>query len=406
MSTSPIPGLEKLERRTPLPSLSQLLSSAPLPNSDSALPPLKDLLPPLAKLPKMSPIPPSKRPQERLAPIPPTESLADRVSRSMEDQHHFSKIPTHPPVKQKETAFPPPIETKEAITLSSLPETSAAPLSSPSERIASPEMSYPIPSPFEPKEQGLELPDENSPAQLAPPQQAPAQEAPPVKPAPANSGTDEDLIEALLPIVESSLEKALYAPQTGLHTYLEPMLRSTVRRAIAEQMQTAHHFDQISTADKLTWRMKALFSSQTFDDIVFDRTHRYQVEEVFLMRYDTFSLISYASHDPSRHANPKKIRYDLSRLMADLKDADGALRKTFNLPEKRVAVIRQGRHGFLVAVIRGRANALVRADLDYILEQVEQRFEKRLRAEGHHFIHALQPILESCLLIQSPAPPR
>ena len=57
-------------------------------------------------------------------------------------------------------------------------------------------------------------------------------------------------------------------------------------------------------------------------------------------------------------------------------------------------------------VIRGRANALVRADLDYTLEQVEQRFEKRLRAEGHHFIHLVQPILESCLLIQSPAPPR
>ena len=124
------------------------------------------------------------------------------------------------------------------------------------------------------------------------------------------------------------------------------------------------------------------------------------------MRYGTFSLISYASHDPSRHANAKKIRYDLRRIMAEVKDSEGKLKKAFDLPEKRTALVRRGRHSFLVAVIRGRANALVRADLDYSLEQVEQRFEKRLRAEGHQFIPVLQPILESCLLIQSPAPPR
>lgn len=48
----------------------------------------------------------------------------------------------------------------------------------------------------------------------------------------------------------------------------------------------------------------------------------------------------------------------------------------------------------------------VRANLDYTLEQIEQRFEKRLRKEGHHFVHVLQPLLEGCLLIQSPPAPK
>ncbi len=217
--------------------------------------------------------------------------------------------------------------------------------------------------------------------------------------------TDSQLVEALLPIVESSLEKALYAPKTGLHMYLEPMLRATVRRAIAEQMQTIHHFGQISLIDRISWKLKALFTSRTYDDIVFERTHRYRVEEVYLLRYQSNSLISYASHDPSRHATPRKIKYDLSRLVEELTDDEGELRKSFQLPNNNTAVVRCGQNCFLLASIRGPINALARADLDYVLSQVEQRFGDRLRDQGQQFVHVLQPLLEGCLLIQSPPPP-
>ncbi len=219
------------------------------------------------------------------------------------------------------------------------------------------------------------------------------------------TASDAQLVEALLPVVESSLEKALYAPKTGLHMYLEPMLRATVRRAIAEQMQTMHHFGQISLIDRIAWRFKALFTSRTYDDIVFERTHRYRVEEVYLLRYQSNSLISYASHDPSRHSTPRKIKYDLSRLVEELTDDEGELRKSFELPNKNTAVVRCGQNCFLLASIRGPINALVRADLDYVLSQVEQRFGERLRDQGQHFVHVLQPLLEGCLLIQSPPPP-
>jgi hypothetical protein len=397
MSNQLMTGMESLDRRTPLPTISNLLSETPLPAITGDLPPFKDLMPPLTQLPKVSPIslPPKKT--TKFTPIPPDASLADRVARTMENSHRdFATSPpplpapsNHQTSSRKTPSFPP------------LPKKAGSPIQSAGKPVPSPEMSYPIPSPFEPKEENLELPDDDSEAQIG----AVPSAFHPTKTS-SSPETDEDLIQALLPLVESTLEKALSAPQTGLHTYLEPMLRSTVRRAIAEQMQTTHHFGSISTSDRLTWRMKALFTSQTFDDIVFDRTHRYQVEEVFLMRYDTFSLISYASHDPSRHANAKKIRYDLGRLVAEFKDSEGELKKAFDLPDKRTALLRPGRHGFLVAVVRGRANVLVCADLDYTLEQVEQRFEKRLRPEGDQFIHVLQPILESCLLIQSPAPPR
>ena len=70
-----------------------------------------------------------------------------------------------------------------------------------------------------------------------------------------------------------------------------------------------------------------------------------------------------------------------------------------------MAIIREGKHTLLVALVRGRSNALVRADLDYVLRQAEDRFGERLEDETDAFLHVLQPILEGCLLIQSPAPP-
>lgn len=218
-------------------------------------------------------------------------------------------------------------------------------------------------------------------------------------------GTDLDLRRALGPVMEDSLEQVLYAPDKGLHTYLEPMLRSTVRRAIAEQIDAAVQFRSTGTVDRMGWRLKALMTSQSYEDVVFQSTRRYQVEEAFLLRSEDFSLVSFASHDPARHASEKRVSSTVKMLSAKLLDQNGILRKTFDLEHNRVGIIRAGQHTLLVAIVRGRSNALVRADLDFVLRQAEDRFGERLQDETDAFLHVLQPILEGCLLIQSPAPP-
>ncbi|WP_411845138.1 hypothetical protein AAFN60_14960 [Roseibacillus persicicus] len=217
--------------------------------------------------------------------------------------------------------------------------------------------------------------------------------------------TDDDLRRALEPVVESSLERVLYAPDKGLHTYLEPMLRSTVRRAIAEQIDAAVQFRSTGTVDRLGWRLKALMTSRSYDEVVFRSTRRYQVEEAYLLRREDYSLVSFASHDPARHASEKRVEGTVKKLVRRLTDDEGNLRKAFDYADDQVAIIRQGKHTLLVALVRGRSNALVRADLDYVLRQAEDRFGERLEDETDAFLHVLQPILEGCLLIQSPAPP-
>ena len=384
MSQTTTTGLDQLDRNSPLPSLTDLSGDDQLPSATKNPAFLSNLDPPLAELPAANPANFNSTTQEQYASNQIVESLGKKIAPST------AKTPapfpsSKPPAMQQDSVVPVP-----------LPDPTFAPIDLSLQ--AAKDHSSPIVSPFENR-----TPDE-------------LQEKAPILGTTStseetndsytqNSESDAHLIDAILPIVESSLEKALHAPKSGLFTYLEPMLRCLIRRAIAEQMQTSHHFHQFRTSEKLIWRMKALFSSQTYDDIVFEHTHRYQVEEVFLMRYNSLTLISYASHDPSRHTNPKKIRYDVSKLMGELKGADGELRKAFALPNKRTALTRLGQNCFMVAVIRGHTNTTVCADLDYTLKQIEKHFIKRIHEEGHHFIQIIQPLLEDCLLIQSPPAP-
>lgn len=234
----------------------------------------------------------------------------------------------------------------------------------------------------------------------------PAQPVPvsPFQAVPA-SATDEDLKQALVPLIEDSLQDSAATSGSELQKYLEPMLRSTVRRAIAEQIDSAVQFRATNTLDRLGWRVKALFTSRSYDEVVFRATRRYQVEEAFLLRKEDFSLVSFASHDPGRHTSEKRVASTVKKLTRRLLNKSGALVRGFDLRNDQVAIVREGKHCLLIAVVRGSSNALVRTDLDYVLQQSEDRFESGPKGDGKAFLHILQPILEGCLLIQSPAPP-
>lgn len=250
------------------------------------------------------------------------------------------------------------------------------------------------------------------PAEPTPPpvaEETPQTEAPRPEPATPHSPaediqTDGELAQALHPIIEDSLQKALYAPETGIHTYLEPMLRNTVRRAIAEQMESSSQFHQISSFDRFSWRMKALLSSRSYEEILFEETKRYQVEEVYMLRRDTLDMLSYASSDPVRHASVRRVVGTVETLRDELCDTETqVIISDFILPGNRNGIVREGDHTFLIAIMRGEPNALVRSDLDYLLHQIEERFDERLLAADSRFMTILQPMLEAGLLIQAPA---
>jgi hypothetical protein len=215
--------------------------------------------------------------------------------------------------------------------------------------------------------------------------------------------TDDDLREAFGPIVEAAVRKAVYAKENGIDTYLEPMLRATIRRALAEYAPASRPFKPPGAFDRFIWHIQALFTSRTYEDIFFEKTRRFQVEEVFLLDGTTLALVSFASCDPARHASVRRVFNTVQRLALQVRDESGAIRTDFPLADGRQAISRKGRHAILVAVVRGQPGELVRDDLEFALRRIEDHFREQFHDEGSPLLYPLQPFLEDCLLIQSPA---
>ena len=215
--------------------------------------------------------------------------------------------------------------------------------------------------------------------------------------------TDSDLMEAFGPIVDHAVRAAMHAKENGIDTYLEPMLRATIRRALAESSPGSRPFNPPGAVDRLVWHLQALFTSRTYEDIFFEKTHRFQVGEVFLVDASTLALVSFASCDPARHASPRRVESSVQRLALQLRDDSGNIRETFELPDQRNVITRTGRFVTLLAVVRGRPTDIVIADLEFALRRIEDRFHEQFQQQGSALLHTLQPFLEDCLLIQAPA---
>ena len=241
----------------------------------------------------------------------------------------------------------------------------------------------------------LRLPDIwPSPRRLLPPParwRARARLPPPPAPAAAVTGATRQPPPSRIspttisakPSVPSSSKpsaSAVYAKENGIDTYLEPMLRATIRRALAEYAPAARPFRAPGAYDRFIWHLQALFTSRTYEDIFFEKTHRFQVEEVFLVDAATLALVSFASCDPARHASAKRVTPTVQRLALQLRDEDGKIRESFELPDQRNAI---SRHGRLVILDRRRPRPpgeLILADLEFALRRIEDRFREQFQA--------------------------
>lgn len=219
-------------------------------------------------------------------------------------------------------------------------------------------------------------------------------------PLPAMSAdfTDADLSAALLPLVAGAISAA---PNFDEPTF-EAILRATFRRALAEHEKGPFH--PPGMWHRGLWHLQALFSSRAYEEVLADKIRRFHVEEVYLLDRDRLSLVSYASSDPVRHANPRKVGSFARQLALRLRDESGALQLGVELGEGRRTFVRAGRFCYMIAVITGESNDQMKVDLDFALKRIETRYRTPF-VQGQPLLKELQPLLEECLLIHSPVAP-
>jgi hypothetical protein len=214
--------------------------------------------------------------------------------------------------------------------------------------------------------------------------------------------TDEDLRNAFVPILESAVLQSVFPKSAGSPADLEPLLRATIRRAIAEYLPASRPFRAPGAFDRLRWHLRAAFTSRSYEDVLFEKTRRFLIEETYLLDVASLALVSFASSDPARHSSPKRVGGTVNRLATRVRRDDGAIRECFELPDRRSAIALAGSFVVLVAVIRGRPDQMTLADLEFSLRRIEDRFREHFLQPGSQLLESLQPFLEECLLIQSP----
>ncbi len=215
--------------------------------------------------------------------------------------------------------------------------------------------------------------------------------------------TDNELLDSFRPLVEQAVHRSLFFPDGGMDTYIEPMLRATIRRALAEHSPTQAPFHEPGFLATIPWRLRALFTSRTYEEIFFENTKRFRVEEVYLLDKDHLSMISYASCDPMRHASAKRVHGTARRVADGAVDKEGTIRLFYDLPEGRSGVVREGKNSLLVSVVLGTPNDGLRIDLDYTHRRIEERFAARFKDYDAPLLLSIQPHLEDCLLIVAPS---
>ena len=122
------------------------------------------------------------------------------------------------------------------------------------------------------------------------------------------------------------------------------MLRATVRRALAEFSPATRPFESPGFLDRSIWRMQALFSSRSYEDVLFEKTHRFQVEEVYLFDARSLAMVSFASCDPARHSTAKRVESAAKRIAQQIRTESGDIVRSVERPNGRNVITEKGKH--------------------------------------------------------------
>lgn len=214
--------------------------------------------------------------------------------------------------------------------------------------------------------------------------------------------TDADWTAALVPAMEQSLQQTLHQSGACMDTHWEPWLRSTIRRALAEQRSLQDAVEEPGVFQRFCWRIGAIFSDRSYEQMLWEATKRFRVEEVYLLERTGGALLSHAAIHGHGSVSRKGIAENARQLAASLYDDEGTIRLQFRCARGRKAEVRVGRHAVLIAVVLGEFSEALRVDLDYCLRRVEERFGARFADHDESLARLVQTYLEECLLIAMP----
>jgi len=221
---------------------------------------------------------------------------------------------------------------------------------------------------------------------------------------------DEQLTQALLPLIESAIYSSVRDNPEALADALFPVMGPAIRRSISETfrkmleglnetLETAFSFRRIS------WRVQAAMSGKSYAELVLLNGMQYRVKYVFLIHRETGLLLNQAEDESGSFDSADMVSGMLTAIQDFVKDSfKGEIDDREGLDSIRLGdlsvLIEQGPFAYLAIVVQGEIQSELRDMLHTNLESIHRMFALKLKdfnGDTSAFEDAF-PVLEDCLV--------
>ena len=213
----------------------------------------------------------------------------------------------------------------------------------------------------------------------------------------------------LIPILETTLHDSIKKNPLTVADILFPVMGPAIRKAVAEDLKVM--IESLNTSlesgfspQKIGWRFKAMFSSETYAQIALSHAYVYRVKQVFLIHKETGLLLNSASD--SEESVTKDVDM-VSSMLSAIKDfvqdsftsEQNNELNTINVGQFNIW-IEQGPGAILAAIVDGDAPSNLRLQLKETIEKIHLKQSYELdKFEGEvEIFKQTDPFLEKCII--------
>ncbi|MFK5854796.1 MAG: hypothetical protein QM503_01610 [Bacteroidota bacterium] len=213
----------------------------------------------------------------------------------------------------------------------------------------------------------------------------------------------------LIPVVESALKDSIKKNPKVLADVLFPIMMPAIRKAVAEDISNMLEslnstLENRFSPKRLGWRLKSIFSSTSYAEIVLSNAYIFRVRQVFLIHKQSGLLLGEASN---KQDNVTKDSDMVSSMLSAIKDF---VQDSFDVEQKNeldsIKVgqfniwIEQGPGAIIAAIVEGNAPSEFRTNLKESIEKVHLKQSHELENfEGDTDIFKKsEPYLQDCVV--------
>ncbi|HKK09853.1 MAG TPA: hypothetical protein VJ939_03410, partial [Bacteroidales bacterium] len=199
--------------------------------------------------------------------------------------------------------------------------------------------------------------------------------------------SSEALIDSLVPVLESAVQKSSSQSPQPLSDGLAPVIGPAISKAVRDAFRQMNENVNKAAANTLSpkaigWRFKALFSNESFGDIVMQKTIEYQVKHVFLIHAKTGLLIEQLNDDKSKFENADMVSSMLTAIQDFVSDSfqSGQDQMLESVEVGNLTLwIEKGAELIVAAAVYGQAPATYREVLKNTRLRISRQFSYELK---------------------------